>query len=159
MYGEGFCEEVFLKYLRRSYSYNSGMAVTIRNGKGGGAIEVIVSASKEPGDFGRRVVVLDNDRSIREMSSARLEAKSKGIELLENTPCLEALFLTILRENVSFSNKQSDWCKSEFESNYLDKRKRTEIEEYQKIFPKDILERRRKDISILNQLILIMEGR
>lgn len=159
MYGEGFCEEVFLKYLRGTYSYGSGVAVTIRNGKGGGAIEVIIDASKEPGDFGRRVVILDNDKSVQEMSKARSEAESRKIELLENTPCLEALLLAILRKGVSFSNKPPDWCKSEFESNYLDKHKRTEIEEYQKVFPKKMLEKRRKDVPILNQLILIMEGR
>ncbi len=159
MYGEGFCEEVFLKYLRGIYSYNSGTAVTIRNGRGGGPIEIIVDASKESGDFERRVVVLDNDRSVQEMSRARSEAESRKIELLENTPCLEALLLGILRKGKSFSNKSPDWCKSEFESNYLDRHKRTEIEEYQKVFPKNILEERRKDISVLNQLILIMEGK
>ena len=159
VYGEGFCEEVFLKYLRGTYSYNSGIAVTIRNGKGGGAIEVVVSASKEPGDFGRRVVVLDNDKSVQEMSKVRFEAKSRNIELLENTPFLEALLLAILRKGVSFSKKPPAWCKSEFESNYLDRHKRTEIEEYQKVFPKDMLEKRRKDIPVLNQLILIMEGK
>lgn len=159
MYGEGFCEEVFLKYLRGIYSYNGGVAVTIRNGKGGGAIEIVVDASREPGDFERRVVVLDNDKNVREMVGARSEAKSRQIELLENTPCLEALFLSILRKGASFSSKRSDWCKSEFESNYLNKHKRTKIEEYQKVFPKSILEKCRKNVSALNQLILIMEGK
>ena len=159
MYGEGFGEEVFLKYLRGVYSYNRGTAVTIRNGKGGGAIEVIVSASREPGDFGRRVVVLDDDKGVREMNKARSEAKSREIELLENTPCLEALLLATLRKGGTFSNKSPDWCKNEFESNYLDKHKRMEIEEYQKVFPKDMLEKRMKDVPVLSQLILIMEGK
>ena len=35
MYGEGLGEEVFLKYLRGLYARDSGVAVTIRNGKGG----------------------------------------------------------------------------------------------------------------------------
>jgi len=157
MYGEGLGEEMFLKYLRRLYSRNSGVAVTIRNGKGGTAIGVIINAVNEPGAFDRRIVILDNDKGEQEMNGARKEAQEKGIELLENSPCLEATFLAILRSGQSFSNKTSIWCKSEFESNYLDKKKRTEISEYGKVFPKNTLDARRTNISELNAIISLME--
>ena len=56
MYGEGLGEEMFLKYLRSLYARDSGVAVTIRNGKGGNAVNIIIDASNAPGDFDKRVV-------------------------------------------------------------------------------------------------------
>lgn len=157
MYGEGLGEEMFLKYLRGLYSRDSGVAITIRNGKGGTATNIIINAVNEPGAFDRRIVILDNDKNDQEMNRARTEAKQKGIELLENSPCLEATLLSILRIGQSFSNKTAAWCKSEFESNYLDKKKRTELGEYGKIFSKTILDTQRANVSELNTLISLME--
>ena len=157
MYGEGLGEEMFLKYLRGLYSRDSGAAITIRNGKGGTATNIITNAVNEPGAFDRRIVILDNDKNEQEMNRARTEAKQKGIELLENSPCLEATLLSILRTGQSFSNKTSAWCKSEFESNYIDKKKRTELGEYAKIFPKTTLDTERKNITELNAIISLME--
>lgn len=158
MYGEGLGEEMFLKHLRGLYSRNSGVAVTIRNGKGGTATNVITNAVNEPGAFDRRIVILDNDKSEQEMNRARTEASQRGVQLLENTPCLEAVLLTILRPGQNFSGRTSAWCKSEFESNYLNKKKRTEIGEYEKFFPKTTLDTQRNSISELNAIISLMEG-
>lgn len=157
MYGEGLGEEIFLKYLRGLYSRDSGVAITIRNGKGGTATNIITDAINEPGAFDRRIVILDNDKNEQEMNRARAQAKQKGVELLENSPCLEATLLSILRNGQSFSSKTSAWCKSEFESNYLGKKKRIELGEYGKIFSKTILDTQRANISELNALISLME--
>lgn len=157
MYGEGLGEEMFLKHLRGLYSRDSGVAVTIHNGKGGTATNIITNAVNEPGSFDRRVVILDNDKSEQEMNRARTEARQREIELLENTPCLEAVLLTILRPGQNFSGKTSAWCKNEFESNYLNKKKRTEIEEYGKVFSKNILDTQRTNIAALNAIISLME--
>lgn len=156
MYGEGLGEEMFLKHLRGLYSRDSGVAVTIRNGKGGTAVNIITNAVNEPGAYDRRIVILDNDKSEQEMDNARLEARQHGVEVLENSPCLEATLLTILRPGQSFSGRTSAWCKSEFESNYLSKKKRTEIGEYGKYFPKCILDTQRKQVSELDILISLM---
>lgn len=157
MYGEGLGEEMFLKHLRGLYSRDSGVAVTIRNGKGGTATNIITNAVNEPGSFDRRVVILDNDKSEQEMNQARTEAHQRGVELLENTPCLEAVLLSILRPGQNFSGKTSAWCKSEFESNYLNKKKRTEIGEYGKVFPKTTLDAQRARVAGLNTIISLME--
>jgi hypothetical protein len=158
MYGEGLGEEMFLKHLRGLYSRDSGVAVTIRNGKGGTATNIITNAVNEPGAFDRKIVILDNDKSEQEMNQARTEAKQQGIELLENSPCLEAILLAILRPGQSFSGKTSAWCKSEFESNYLNKKKRTELGEYEKFFPKATLDTQRTNVPELNNLISLMQG-
>ncbi|MBP7805083.1 MAG: hypothetical protein KA052_02620 [Candidatus Pacebacteria bacterium] len=157
MYGEGLGEEMFLKHLRGLYSRDSGVAVTIRNGKGGTAPNIVTNAANEPGAFDRRIVILDNDKNEQEMKQARTKAREKGVELLENSPCLEATLLAILRAGQSFSRKTSAWCKNEFESNYLDKKKRTEIGEYDKIFPKTMLDTQRANVPELNAFISMME--
>ncbi len=158
MYGEGLGEEMFLKHLRGLYSRDSGVAVTIRNGKGGTATNIITNAVNEPGAFDRRVVILDNDKSKQEMNQARAEARQRGVELLENSPCLEATLLAILRPGQSFSGRTSAWCKSEFESNYLNKKKRTELGEYTKFFPKATLDAQRANVTELNTLISLMQS-
>jgi hypothetical protein len=133
------------------------VAVTIRNGKGGTATNIIINAVNEPGAFDRRVVILDNDKDEHEMNRARVEAKQKGIELIENSPCLEATLLSILKHGQSFSNKTSAWCKSEFQSNYIDKKRRTELGEYGKIFSKTILDSQRTNVVTLDTIISLME--
>lgn len=159
MYGEGLGEEMFLKYLRGLYARDSGVAITIRNGKGGNALNIIVDASNAPGGFDKRIVVLDNDKGNEEMQRARQEATSRDIELVENTPCLEAILLAILNDGENYSSRQSSWCKGEFESKYLDKKKRTELNEYGKCFPKSLLDKQKTKIAELQKFISIMEGK
>lgn len=158
VYGEGLSEEMFLKHLRGLYAYNSNAAITIKKGKGGTADAVVVDADKTIGAFDRKVVVLDNDKEAAEMEKARQEASERGIELIENSPCLEALLLSILMTSGSPRGKNSAACKRMFEENYMEKKKRTEPAEYQKVFPKALLEERRKQVQELQALIFLMEG-
>ncbi|KKP36577.1 MAG: hypothetical protein UR23_C0016G0002 [Candidatus Roizmanbacteria bacterium GW2011_GWA2_32_13] len=155
IFGEGFSEEIFLKYLRRAYSFNKNVAITIKRGKGGTPYNVVLDANKIPGAFDRRIVIIDNDKSKTEMEKARNLAKEKNIELIENTPCLESLFINILDKKY---NQNSVWFKHEFESKYLDRKKRDELDEYMKLFPKKILDKKQTEIPELKKLISIMEG-
>jgi hypothetical protein len=157
VFGEGFGEEMFLKHLKSLYSYKSNVAITVKKGKGGDAQNIVIDADKIPGAFDRKIVILDNDKAKTEMAKARQEAKDRNIELIENTPCLEFLLVSILDK--SPNGKKSDWCKGEFESKYLDRKKRGEPSEYIKLFPKKLLDAQRLKISELDKLILIMEGK
>lgn len=157
VFGEGFNEEMFLKHLRALYSYESNVAVSVKKGKGGDAQNIIIDADKILGHYDRKIVVLDNDKPKVEMLKARKEAKNRNIELIENTPCLEYLLISILGKKVT--KKTSAEYKSEFESKYLDKKKRGEPNEYIKLFPKKLLEIQRLEMVTLNRLILIMEGK
>jgi hypothetical protein len=157
VFGEGYDEEMFLKHLRGVYSYKSNVAISVKKGKGGDAKNIVMDADKIPGAFDRKVVVLDNDKPKSEMIRARLEAKKRNIELIENTPCLEYLLISILSKKPN--GKSSTECKREFESKYINRKKRGEPNEYTKLFPKKLLEVQRLKIPELNSLILIMEGR
>lgn len=158
MYGEGLGEEMLLSHLRRLYNRDSGVSVTIGNGKGGTPKSVVISAANKIGSFDHRVVIVDNDKNDEEMNGARSEAKNREIILIEHSPCLEALLLSILCNGQSFSNRDSVWCKKEFESNYIGKKKRKEKTEYERVFPKTLLNEGRQGIKELNQLISFMEG-
>jgi hypothetical protein len=157
VFGEGYDEEMFLKHLKAIYSYKSNVAISVKKGKGGDAQNIVIDADKIPGAYDRKVVILDNDKEKAEMVKARQEAENRNIELIENTPCLEHLLISILDKKMT--GKNSAWCKSEFESKYIDKKKRGEPNEYVKLFPKKLLEARRLKIIELNKLILIMEGK
>ncbi len=157
VFGEGLAEEAFLKHLRGIYARNSGIGVTIRKGKGGDAASIVVDASNVPGSFDRKIVVLDNDKEDTEMGGARSEATSRQIELIENSPCLESTLLSILNDGKSFSAKGSSWCKAEFESKYIEKKKRSEPSELIKVFPKPLLDMLRTKVSVLNRMITLME--
>lgn len=157
IFGEGLGEEIFLKHLRSIYSFDSNAHIDIRRGKGGDACSIVIDADKVPASYDYKYVVLDNDKSGQEMTLARQEAKKRNIELIENTPCLEFILVTILDREPS--GKNSKWCKGEFESKYLSKQKRVEISRFASIFPKELLDVKRVAVPKLNKLISIMEGK
>jgi len=127
--------------------------------RGGNAANIIIDASNTPGEFDKRIVVLDNDKGKAEMVQARQEAARRDVCLIENSPCLEATLLAVLNDGKNYSDKQSGWCKEQFQEKYLDKKKRTELCEYEKIFPKILLDKQRSKVSELGKIISIMEGR
>lgn len=157
-YCEGFHEEIFLKHLRCLYSRNRNIAITIRRGKGGTAYGLVIYTDRTLGSFVVKITVLDNDKGKLEMQKARNEARKRGICLLEHTPCLESIFLSILHDGRSYKNKTSKWCKKEFESKNLDTKKRGETNEYVRLFPKPLLNKQKSKIPELKKLINLMEG-
>lgn len=159
IYSEGLHEEVFLKHLRSLYSQNKNVAITIKKGKGGTADALVVQANKTLGAFDRKVVILDNDKNKSEMQKARQEAKSRKIELFEHTPCLEAVLLSILHSGQDFKSKSSSRCKQEFESKYIDRKKRSEADEYVKLFPTSLLNKESSKVAELKRLIALMLGK
>jgi len=159
IFGEGLAEEMFLRHLKSLYSHDGGVRVKILRGKGGSPADIVVDAVKAFGDYDKKVVVLDNDKSADEMEKARREAKLRSILLLEHTPCLEAVLLKILGKGGGVGKGKSDWCKSEFESKYIGKKKRDERAEYEKVFPKTLLDKRRIDIYELEALISLLQGK
>lgn len=157
VFGEGLSEEMFFKHLRALYSRDVGLEVTVKKGKGGSPIGIVIDADRTPGDFDRKIVILDNDKGSGEMERGRQAAQEKGIELIENTPCLEFCLLSILGYK-NLEGKTSTWCKKEFEHTYISEKRRADMQEYIKIFPKSILDAERSRVVELELFIKIMEG-
>jgi hypothetical protein len=156
-YGEGQAEEIFLKHIRKLYGYGTGIVITVRRGKGGAPSEVVRNILRCPGDYDKKIVMVDNDKSVGEMEEAREIAKERGVHLIENTPCLEAFLLNIL-EGGNLKNRLSSDCKRKFESKYINKEQRMESRRYEKIFTKRLLDIKRKKVENLDRLISLMEG-
>ena len=158
-YGEGLREEIFLKHLRALFSQNKNISITIKRGKGGTADGLVIYTSRLLGSFDARITVLDNDKSKSEMKQARDEAKKKGIILLEHTPCIESLFLSILYGGRSFKNKDSKWCKQKFEDENPRFKRSSGLKDFENLFTKRLLNKRRDKVIGLKNLIELMEGR
>ncbi len=158
IYGEGLCEEVFLKHLQQYYSYKTDTAVRIRKGKGGDIRSLIIDADRVPGDYNQKIVITDNDRDKNEMEAGRKESKKRNIILIEHTPCLEAILLSVLNNGKVFSGKKTDWCKNEFQKKYIEERKRGDLKKYKKVFPKKILDQQESKIPELKRLINLVKG-
>lgn len=156
--GEGKNEEIFIKYLCALYARNSGVKITVQNGRGGSADYVVLDATKERATYDKRVVIIDNDKGIEEMSLARELAKKHNIGLLEHTPCLEAILLSVLYEKMLPQKKGSQWCKSKFETDYIAVNKRNEKSAYERVFPKSLLDTARTRVKELDLLISLVEG-
>ncbi|HRZ29779.1 MAG TPA: hypothetical protein P5052_03430 [Candidatus Paceibacterota bacterium] len=155
IYGEGLSEEIFLKLLRSIYSSDNDTYIKIRHGKGGSPLDIVSDAIKELGYFCKKIVVLDDDR--KEIEKAIIKAEKYNIKIIKNQPCLEATLLMILQDKIQ-NNKTSAFFKKEFETKYICKKKRCEISEYIKLFPKSLIEKARKKNEMLNNLISIIEN-
>jgi hypothetical protein len=158
IFGEGLDDKTFLDHLKKEYCMrNSGVSVTTKKGKGGDPISIVEDAKNASGLYDKTVVVLDNDKSEEEMNKARDVAKKSGIDLYENTPNLEAFLLNILEEKRKFPNSAT--YKSEFEKKWIHEDDRDDLKEYERVFPKSLLEYRRSGILVLDVLIKIFEGK
>lgn len=152
-FGEGLGETTFLKYLKSLYHRPRLTSISIVTSKKGTADGIVIDADKR-GDYDKKIVVLDNDKP-QEMKKARQVATDRNIELIENTPCLEHTLLVILSAiNGKYLN--STLCKKKFQSNYINRKKRGDLTEYAKLFPKKLLNTRRKKIRELNRMISII---
>lgn len=153
LYCEGKSDEYFCKHLKALFNTNIIKSITIRGGRGGSPNDIVNCASRILGAFDTRVVILDSDKTAAEMEKARIYAKKKKIDLIENTPCLEMLLLQILDYDFKGKRKDSHSLKKLFESEYIPASKRTDMLKYSEIFPKESLERKITVIPILKTIV------
>lgn len=155
LYVEGLHEQAFLKYLVCEYNRGSGVKVSIRNGRGGSPDYLVDQAIKIYLDYDSTFIVYDTDNSLS--ADKCNKTREFGIEIIKNEKCLESLLLSIVRDE-NFSQRSSTWCKKEFQENYICRKDRNDITKYKKVFPRILLEERRKKIENLQQLISIIEN-
>lgn len=150
-FGEGLLDSLFLNYLKSIYT-SEKIDITIRRGRGGDAKKIVNDCIKVFGAFNKRAVLLDNDKPAKEVSEARKTAKENNIVVIENTPCLEALFLSILDKD--YENKSTKWYKKEFKKYH--KKEIQSFHDFNKIFPKEIIEEKKEKINNLKLIIEIL---
>jgi len=156
IFGEGLRDFMFIKHLKQLYCFrDSDVSIKVDKGKGGSPSNIVSDANKVMGEYIKRIVVLDNDRTDKEMKEGRIVAKRLGIKIIENTPCLEFMLLKILGKRIQGDLNSVEY-KKEFEMEYI--KRSDEMERYMSLFPKPLLNRRRKEILELNSLLNILEN-
>jgi hypothetical protein len=158
-YGEGEHDQALLRYLVSLYCCNNPLnrpKITVRKGRGGSTHGIVEDALRVPGNFNRRLIKLDKDRSADEIAIAEKIAEQYNCELHFSVPCIEALLLEILEPNKSYRDKSSSECKSAF-ANYMPDSKRGNPANYAALFPKSKLTRARKRLAELDELLKFLE--
>ncbi len=147
--GEGATEQAFLRHIKSLYiSRGCGVGVTIRNAHGKGPDHVVDYAIGQCRNaaYDRVVTLLDADLPMS--TAVRRRARSKKIQIIGSTPCVEGLLLKILGEYVPATSTE---CKQRC-GGVLPERL-TLLENYTGHFPKDLLDGRRDDVPELAQLL------
>ena len=124
------------------------MGVTIRNARGKGPDHVVDYAIRQCRNaaYDRIVVLLDTDL---EMSAVvRRRARTKKVQIIGSTPCIEGLLLAILGEHVP---ETSEECKQRY-GGVLPARLML-LEDYSEHFPKNLLDGQRAEVPELDELL------
>lgn len=147
--GEGKTEEAFLRYIKSLYIYRGcGVAVTIRNAHGKGPNHVVDFAIRQcrNADYDRVVALLDNDLEMSATVGRR--AKTRKVQIIRSTPCIEGLLLKILGAHVPATTSECKGrCGIELPENLTSPRN------YMQKFPKHILDAQCKAVPELARLL------
>ena len=158
IYCEGAHDQVFVRHLERSYSNRSShIYFDIKHGDGGSPKSLVEKAFKMPGDYAQRIVIFDNDRGEDELRDAQSLASEKSIQLSYFTPCLEHVLLGILEPQKDFSSTPTVQLKRRLHANYISVNKRRDLQEYQRLYPKQLIDNARARIHELHEKISILE--
>lgn len=157
--GEGPTERAFLQYLKELYvMQDDDIRVEVESAHGGSPNCVIQKAKRLCGSraYDECFVLIDAD--VPPKNDCKIK-KTKRIKILKATPCIEGLFLAILKHpNFSQTTTSSMVCKKEFEKNYLSRDKKMDKRAYSGIFSCEMLEERRKDVMELEEILKTMRG-
>ena len=101
IYCEGKTDHLFVQHLRNLYLTRGTKKVTLKEGSGGSLFTFISETVKnaQVRDFNEKYIVLDADvekeRKLKKGQKEELERNK--INLIWQTPCLEGVFLRILK--------------------------------------------------------------
>lgn len=152
LYCEGAHEKAFLHYLKTVFARGRNVFVKIKENYGYGANGVLNGVLRQELSD-QTVCVYDTDTGVDNALKNKVE--QRGILCFENTPCFDAFLLEIL-EGKSYSDCKSDDCKKRFEREYLNASKRTNKDNYAKLFPEKLLRQKAEKMGNLGRLIEII---
>ena len=129
---EGYTEDAFCSYLKSLFAKDCGVQASIQNVKGGSPLDVVRTALK-PREYNRTFIVYDTDVALPKTWAAK--AKNAKLIAIPSSPCIEALFLELLKKPVP---PDTQGCKKAF-AKVLDDKAKCLWKSYAKIFPKELL--------------------
>ncbi len=160
--GEGPTEKAFLQFIKELYVMrDANIAVKVECGSGGAPRSVVQKTIRLRGSraYDKCFVLFDADLTLETDRKLKCRMQKKpAITILNATPCIEGLFLAILKyPNFSQKSAASDNCKREFESNYLSADKKMDKRAYLSCFSRDSFDNLRKDIPELDAILKAMQ--
>lgn len=98
--GEGYHEEAFLSHVKQIYAPRGcGLAVTIKNARGKGAMHVVDWTIKQIANAHFDVVAAMLDTDEDWSPNVAKQARQKKIQVLPSDPCFDAVMLRLLDLN------------------------------------------------------------
>lgn len=149
---EGYAEEELVRHIRALYLHRAtALALSTKNARGKGAKHVLDHALRvrKRIRYDAFAVLLDTDQDWDENQQKRADAN--GIQVLGSAPCLEAWLLAV---NGHAARESSALNKRDFERIYGTHAHDPAV--YRNHFPKDVLDRARTGIEVLEQLLALL---
>ena len=151
---EGDTEKALLNHIKRICGRNCGTQLTIENTHGGSGEVVLEKAIRMHKPYDISACLYDADREATKKQNL-YDADRFKIRRFVSVPCIEALLLETLEQRVPATTEE---CKRR-----LNEKVRgdslTGISGFQKHFPQELLERKRKDIPLLDDLFRLVDRR
>ena len=161
IYCEGKTDRLFVQHLKDLYILRGVKQVYLKRGTGGDLSTYISETVKnaQVRDFDEKYIVLDsNGKKEQKLKRAEEESQKHKIQLIWQRPCLEGVFLRILKGE-QFIREKSRTCKSVFNKEYMSDNTPLTETLLKRLFTKNILDKKRKEIKELDQLIQLMKKR
>lgn len=109
IYCEGKEDHLFIRHLKKLYLLRGIKKITLKKGTGG-ALSTFISETvnnAQVRDYDEKYIVLDSDdKKKEELRKAQTESQKHNIQLIWQKPCLEGVFLRILRGNQFIKDKE-----------------------------------------------------
>ena len=151
--GEGDAELAFIKHVKLLYFDRAGgIAVTVKNARGKGALGVVDFAIRQSrnADYDVKAALLDTDTDWNDKTQTM--ARKAKLQVVASQPCLEAMLLALHGEAVQ--NLSSAKYKQAFEARFGSPAHDDGV--YAKHFPIELLNKARADSSQLAQLLALL---
>ena len=151
--GEGYAEVAFIQHLKWLYvGRMSGLAITVKNAYGKGALNVVQVAIRQGRNaaFDVKAVLLDTDTGWDEKTQTL--ARKEKVEVVPCSPCLEAMLLALCGE--AKQAQSTAFYKQAFEIRFGKPANDTSL--YAKHFPKEFLDKARGESPELEALLAVL---
>lgn len=152
--GEGYAEVAFIEHLKTLYvSRGCGLALTVKNARGKGALHVVDVAIRQSRNaaFDVRAVLLDTDTDWNEKTQAM--ARKAKVQVVPCRPCLEAMLLALHGEMAQ--SKSSAQHKQAFATRFGAQAHDASV--YARHFSFELLEKARPGSPELEQLLALLK--
>ena len=152
--GKGDAEVAFIAHLKALYiTRGCGLAVTVKNARGKGALHVVDVAVRQSRNaaFDVRAVLLDTDTDWNEKTQAM--ARKAKVQVVPCRPCLEAMLLALHGETAQ--SKSSAQHKQAFATRFGAQAHDASV--YAKHFSFELLEKARLGSPELEQLVTLLK--